>query len=373
MSGYPGYTGNQVGGGSHDVEMGQNPRTSQLQPPGVVAYGGGGQQSYGYGGGYGQPQQSQGGAASYGQAGPQKPYNPYGAQAGGKAQYQQPQYAGYGAQQTGGGYTAPPVQQPPPRPPTSQYIQNMEQSVRHGFIRKVYGIVIVQLLLTFGLVAVFSYIPAVQEYSMNNTWLMGVSAGAVFALMIGIACCPGSVMYKFPGNLILLMILSLFMGVMLGVIGATYACDSQDYDRQTGKWICITNPDGPAVNGRMSVLLAMAITIALVAVLTLFACQTKYDFTGYGPYLVSGVFIFFVFFMIAGLWLRFNDVFNLVYACVGVLLFSGLLVYNTQMIVGGKNRKYSLGPDDYILGALSIYIDIINLFMFILTIIGFSR
>ena len=125
MSGYPGYTGNQVGGGSHDVEMGQNPRTSQLQPPGVVAYGGGGQQSYGYGGGYGQPQQNQGGAASYGQAGPQKPYNPYGAQAGGKAQYQQPQYAGYGAQQTGGGYTAPPVQQPPPRPPTSQYIQNV--------------------------------------------------------------------------------------------------------------------------------------------------------------------------------------------------------------------------------------------------------
>merc|ERR1712118_238993 len=107
-------------------------------------------------------------------------------------------------------------------------------------------------------------------------------------------------------------------GVMLGVIGATYACDSQDYDLKTGKWICITNPDGPAVNGRMSVLLAMAITIALVAVLTLFACQTKYDFTGYGPY-----------------------------------LFSGLLVYNTQMIVGGKNRKYSLGPDDYILGALS--------------------
>ena len=116
---------------------------------------------------------------------------------------------------------------------------------------------------------------------MNNTWLMGVSAGAVFALMIGIACCPGSVMYKFPGNLILLMILSLFMGVMLGVIGATYACDSQDYDLKTGKWICITNPDGPAVNGRMSVLLAMAITIALVAVLTLFACQTKCKYIDY--------------------------------------------------------------------------------------------
>ncbi len=35
--------------------------------------------------------------------------------------------------------------------------------------------------------------------------------------------------------------------------------------------------------------------------------------------------------------------------------------------------RYSLSPDDYILGALTIYMDIINLFMFILTIIGFSR
>ena len=49
----------------------------------------------------------------------------------------------------------------------------MDQAVRHGFIRKVYGILIVQLLLTFGIVAIFSYIDAVQVYAMNNSWLMG--------------------------------------------------------------------------------------------------------------------------------------------------------------------------------------------------------
>ena len=49
----------------------------------------------------------------------------------------------------------------------------MNVSIRHGFIRKVYGILIVQLLLTFGLVAVFSYVDAVQSYAMNNSWLMG--------------------------------------------------------------------------------------------------------------------------------------------------------------------------------------------------------
>ena len=110
----------------------------------------------------------------------------------------------------------------------------------------------------------------------------------------------------------------------------------------------MNNPDAPAVNGRMSVLLAMAITVAVVVVLTIFACQTKWDFTGAGPYLLAALLIFFVFFMIAGIWLRFNKVYNLIYACIGVLLFSALLIYNTQMIVGGKNRKNQLSEDDYV-------------------------
>ena len=77
----------------------------------------------------------------------------------------------------------------------------------------------------------------------------------------------------------------------------------------------------------MSVLLAMGITVAVVVVLTIFACQTKYDFTGFGPYLLAALLIFIVFFFIAGFWLRFNKVYNLVYACIGVLIFSGLLIY----------------------------------------------
>ena len=39
----------------------------------------------------------------------------------------------------------------------------------------------------------------------------------------------------------------------------------------------------------------------------------------------------------------------------------------------GKNRKYQLGPDQYIFGALTLYLDIINIFLFVLSIIGLSR
>ena len=48
------------------------------------------------------------------------------------------------------------------------------------------------------------------------------------------------------------------------------------------------------------------------------------------------------------------------------------LVFDTQMMMGGKH-KYALSPEEYIFAALNLYLDIINLFMFILSIIGNSR
>ena len=166
----------------------------------------------------------------------------------------------------------------------------------------------------------------------------GVDPTRLAVLLIGMTCCPGNLMSKFPLNIILLMVFSLFQGVALGVIAASYACDARAYDPAKGLVVCVNNPDAPAVNGRMSVLLAMAITIGVVLVLTIFACQTKYDFTGAGPYLMAALLIFIVFFAIAGIWLRFDKVYNLVYeVCLSVdlkdkilqrvILVSYLIVY----------------------------------------------
>jgi FtsH-binding integral membrane protein len=59
-----------------------------------------------------------------------------------------------------------------------------------------------------------------------------------------------------------------------------------------------------------------------------------------------------------------------VYALCGCLLFSIFIVYDTQLIVGGKHKKHQFGVDDYVFAALSLYMDIINLFLFILSASG---
>jgi len=61
----------------------------------------------------------------------------------------------------------------------------------------------------------------------------------------------------------------------------------------------------------------------------------------------------------------------LIYASAGAFLFSLYLIYDTQMMIGG-NHKYSISPEEYIFAALNIYMDIVNIFMYILTIISTS-
>ena len=60
------------------------------------------------------------------------------------------------------------------------------------------------------------------------------------------------------------------------------------------------------------------------------------------------------------------------YGSIGALIFSLYIVYDTQLMMGGKH-KYALSPEEYIFAALNIYLDVINLFMYILMIVGFSR
>lgn len=63
---------------------------------------------------------------------------------------------------------------------------------------------------------------------------------------------------------------------------------------------------------------------------------------------------------------------TLVYSSCGALLFSIYLIYDTQMMMGGKH-KHSISPEEYVFAALTLYLDIINIFLYILSIIGASK
>jgi len=104
--------------------------------------------------------------------------------------------------------------------------------------------------------------------------------------------------------------------------------------------------------------------------LSLWGYTTKKDLSGFGTFLIMGVVGLFVV-MLANLFIR-SDALSMVISVVGVFLFAGLTAYDTQKIK--STYAYVAGTDmvgkTAILGALTLYLDFINMFQFLLSLLG---
>ena len=117
-------------------------------------------------------------------------------------------------------------------------------------------------------------------------------------------------------------------------------------------------------------MIAVGVCAVVCLALTIFALQTKWDFTLCGGIVFVGIIILLIFGIVA-ICIP-SKVLDLVYASLGALLFSIYLVIDTQLMLGGKHN-YAISPEEYIFAALNLYLDIINIFLYILTIVSRSR
>ncbi|XP_063697195.1 protein lifeguard 1-like isoform X1 [Culicoides brevitarsis] len=218
-----------------------------------------------------------------------------------------------------------------------------DESIRKAFIRKVYSILMCQLLLTLGFIVTFKYHDKTNLWVRQNQWLFYVSLAVMIVTLISMACCT-NVRRTAPTNFIFLGLFTLAQGFMLGCTTIVYRGDE--------------------------VMLAVAITAVVCFSLTIFAFQTKWDFTVMGGVLFVAVIILMLFGLVAIFFP--GKTMSMVYGCFGAILFSIYLIYDTQLMMGGKH-KYSISPEEYIFAALNLYLDIVNIFIYILTIIGASR
>ncbi|MBK8631336.1 MAG: Bax inhibitor-1/YccA family protein [Sphingomonadales bacterium] len=119
-----------------------------------------------------------------------------------------------------------------------------------------------------------------------------------------------------------------------------------------------------------SIATTFAATSAAFAGLSLYGYTTQKNLSGMGTFLIMGVVGLFVASLL-NLWLQ-SDTMSWVISSVGVLIFAGLTAYDTQMIkstyfsVAGTNMMQKAA----ISGALNLYLDFINLFMYLLRFLG---
>ena len=108
--------------------------------------------------------------------------------------------------------------------------------------------------------------------------------------------------------------------------------------------------------------------------LSLYGYTTKRDLSGFRTFLVMGVFGI-MFALLINLFLR-SPAFDLAISAIGVLLFAGLTAYDTQKIkslyfvVSGQGEAMAKTA---VMGALQLYLDFINMFLFLLRFMGDRR
>src|SRR6201999_4384572 len=108
-------------------------------------------------------------------------------------------------------------------------------------------------------------------------------------------------------------------------------------------------------------------TAAAYLGLSLYGYTTKRDLSAIGTFLIMGV-VGLLVAMLINLFLR-SSAMALAISAIGVLLFAGLTAYDTQRIK--SMYQYVQGTDmvgkTVIMGALSLYLDFINMFQFLLS------
>lgn len=108
---------------------------------------------------------------------------------------------------------------------------------------------------------------------------------------------------------------------------------------------------------------ALVLTLGIFIALTLFACQTKYDFTNWIPYLFGALWFLILFGFMAAFF-PMGSTAELVYGALGALIFSGYILVDTQLVM----RHYHV--EEEIAASISLYLDVLNLFLSILRILN---
>ncbi|XP_029967805.1 protein lifeguard 3-like [Salarias fasciatus] len=216
-------------------------------------------------------------------------------------------------------------------------------SIRHAFIKKVYLILSAQLAFTFSVVAVFTFVDPVRLFVIRYPGIYWASFVVYFVVYCVLICCKEP-RRRFPWNLLLLGVFTLALSYMSGTI-------SSYYDTK-------------------AVFLAMGITALVCIAVTVFCFQTKVDFTSCGGFLSIAAVLLMIIGIVTTIVLYFQYVpwLHMLYAAIGALVFTLFLVYNTQLLIG--NRELAISPEEYVFGALSLYVDIVHIFLFILQVSG---
>ena len=200
--------------------------------------------------------------------------------------------------------------------------------VRLGFLRKVYFLLAMQLTLTTIVSFAFIKHEGVRAFIASHPGLLTLDMIILFPILFALMFLKDS----HPTNLVLLFTFTLGESVVVGHIVTMYELHS--------------------------VITAFILSLSVFFILTMYTLQSSYDFSTWGACLFTFLWILLVGSLVHVFFP--TEIGDFMISLAGAIIFSGFIILDTHMIM------HKVSPDDYIMATINLYLDMINLFLYIL-------
>jgi FtsH-binding integral membrane protein len=217
--------------------------------------------------------------------------------------------------------------------PTGSLVRTGEE--RATLVRRTYSLVFVSVLVTiFG-----------ASFGLSQPSLMQMVAQHPFLTFIAVIApmlMATRTRQQFPANIGFVLLFTFIEGIWISPLLYVY---------------------GRSQPGLITE--AAALTVGAFGLLTIYAFVSRRDFNAFGSFFTVGLFV-----LIATMFINFffgNQTADLWLASATVVIFSGLLIFDTWRL------RNVYGPDDYVQAAVRIYLDLLNMFLAVIRILGGRR
>ena len=208
---------------------------------------------------------------------------------------------------------------------------------RATLVRRTYAVVFLGIIITCAGAAFAMTQPSLMTAVIEHPFITMI---AVFAPLFLVMRAPRA----FPQNVILTGLFTFAEGIFIAPL------------------LVMAERSQPGVTGQ-----AAMITLGTFGALTAYVAFSRRDFSAWGSFFTIGLVVLLIT-SILNIFLRSSGA-ALYIAAASVFVFGGLLVFDTWRIV----RSGQYGEEDYVAAAVSIYLDLLNMFLAILSLLGGRR
>ena len=214
-----------------------------------------------------------------------------------------------------------------------------DKKLRKKFVIKTLSTFSVSLFTTLGFCVGFKNLPNMDLFVHSELGqALSILSFSTTMLTMFVCLCCDELLRKSPSKYIIYSLFVLSISYSLGITSIYIKTD-----------ILYT-----------SILITTGTTTSLI----LYSFITTVDFTEYYTYLFA-IFISLIFISIVNLFFH-NSIIQIIISGSGALIFACFIVLDMQMIIGRKHIRYRYSIDDYIFAAMSLYLDVINMFIYVM-------